>query len=137
MARALCAYAASRWRCEQHFAVLPGAVSRRHQAQHAVLRANNGKTLSWRRIVEITSTARNAAAVHQRDAESETAGALADGPRPRLGGGLARAEGAETSISRTSAPPPTRPRQVTRGCTGEFATRAGQKAAGRRPHRRN
>jgi hypothetical protein len=50
--RALSAYWSSNWPAEQHLLTLPDA-SPRHCALHAILRANNGKPLGWRQIVNI------------------------------------------------------------------------------------
>jgi hypothetical protein len=52
LARALSAYALSNWPAEQHLLTLPDA-SPRHCALHAILRANNGKPLGWRQIVNV------------------------------------------------------------------------------------
>jgi hypothetical protein len=62
-ARALGGYSGN-WRRE-----LPEGVSRRHQMQHAILRAGDGKVIGWRRIAEIWATARNAGVAASRGAQ--------------------------------------------------------------------
>jgi hypothetical protein len=62
-ARALAGYSGN-WRRE-----LPEGVSRRHQMQHAILRAGDGKVIGWRRIAEIWATARNAGVAASRGAQ--------------------------------------------------------------------
>lgn len=52
LGRALSAYWLSNWSAEQHLLTLPDA-SPRHCALHAILRANGGKALGWRQIVNI------------------------------------------------------------------------------------
>jgi hypothetical protein len=51
--RALSAYWLSNWPAEQHLPTLPDSASPRHCALHAILRANGGKALGWRQIVNI------------------------------------------------------------------------------------
>jgi hypothetical protein len=53
LGRALAAYALSNWPVEQHLPALPDSASPRHCALHAILRANGGKALGWRQIVNI------------------------------------------------------------------------------------
>jgi hypothetical protein len=53
LGRALSAYASSNWPAEQHLPALPDSASPRHCALHAILRANGGKPLGWRQIVNI------------------------------------------------------------------------------------
>jgi hypothetical protein len=53
LGRALSAYRLSNWPAEQHLPTLPDSASPRHCALHAILRANGGKALGWRQIVNI------------------------------------------------------------------------------------
>jgi hypothetical protein len=53
LASALGAYATSGGRTEKHVDALPESASGRHRALHGILRANNGASLGWRRIVDI------------------------------------------------------------------------------------
>jgi hypothetical protein len=52
LSTALAAYLASNYRFEKDYAVLPEA-SVRHAMLHAIARANDGRPLGWRRIVDI------------------------------------------------------------------------------------
>jgi hypothetical protein len=52
LAVAIGGYRASNWRWEQSTGV-PAGASERHQAMHRILAANGGRTLGWRRIVDI------------------------------------------------------------------------------------
>ena len=69
-AAALDAYARSNWSSECDIADLPEGVSARHRTLHAILRANNGKSLGWRKITDIfaqkTDGACNGTSVYNR-----------------------------------------------------------------------
>jgi hypothetical protein len=57
LASALSGYRASNWPAESDLVVLPDTASPRHCALHAILRANGGHALAWRRIVDICAVA--------------------------------------------------------------------------------
>jgi hypothetical protein len=51
--RALLGHALSNWRWEKDVDALPDSASGYHQALHGILRANNGKSLGERRLVDV------------------------------------------------------------------------------------
>jgi hypothetical protein len=101
MEQALRAYAASNWRNERHLAILSDAVSDRHRALHRVLQANNGRSLSWRRIAEILAPSRNAGGLENGDGDTQTARTGPDRSAPDVQGG------ARPAAAARKAPPET------------------------------
>jgi hypothetical protein len=69
-AAALDAYALSNWSSERDMADLPEGVGARHRTLHAILLANDGKSLGWRKITDIfarkTDGACNGTGVYNR-----------------------------------------------------------------------
>jgi hypothetical protein len=53
LSRALAGYRASNWSAEKDLPALPDSASERHVVLHAIARANGGRPLGWRRIVDI------------------------------------------------------------------------------------
>jgi hypothetical protein len=71
LAAALGGYALTGWRWEKQVG-LPEQASARHRALYAILIANGGSVLSWRRIAEIFGPARNGTVLLGTDAIEAT-----------------------------------------------------------------